>query len=64
MSCQRQAIEEGSPKAPRRLNQLSIQLDLGSGLDLRVVNSRPVLGSTLGIEKKVVQRREENHVIP
>ena len=42
------------------LNQLSIQLDLSSGLDHRVVSSSPLLGSTLGVEPIKKKKREKS----
>ena len=41
-------IEGSMVGAPGWLIQLSLTPDLSSGLDPRVVNSSPVLGSTLG----------------
>lgn len=36
--------------APEGLSWLSTQLDLGSGLDLRIVGPGCTMGSTLGVE--------------
>ena len=36
-----------------------LTLDLSLGLDLRVVNSSPMLGSILGVEKKEKRREEK-----
>ena len=44
------ALKKCSVQGTWVFSRLSIQLDLSSGLDLRVVSSSPVLGSTLGVE--------------
>ena len=57
------ALKKCSVQGTWVFSRLSIQLDLSSGLDLRVVSSSPVLGSvlgsTLGMEPTSIKKKKK-----